>query len=134
VQDLLEEEVTALLGREKSERCQEIDAMGGYRNGHGKPRRLSLSCGTVELRRPRVRGLEARFESRILPLFVRRSEEVGALLPELYLPIAPRPSGCATGHPSPPRTLGLAATDSFCRDRPALTCATSLSLARKLTQ
>jgi transposase-like protein len=27
VQDLLEEEVTALLGREKSERCQEIDAM-----------------------------------------------------------------------------------------------------------
>jgi putative transposase len=85
VQDLLEEEVTALLGREKSERCQEIDAMGGYRNGHGKPRRLSLSCGTVELRRPRVRGLEARFESRILPLFVRRSEEVGALLPELYL-------------------------------------------------
>lgn len=85
VQDLLEEEVTALLGREKSERCQEIDAMGGYRNGHGKPRKLSLSCGTVELRRPRVRGLEARFESRILPLFVRRSEEVGALLPELYL-------------------------------------------------
>jgi putative transposase len=85
VQDLLEEEVTALLGREKSERCQEIDAMRGYRNGHGKPRKLSLSCGTVELRRPRVRGLEARFESRILPLFVRRSEEVGALLPELYL-------------------------------------------------
>jgi hypothetical protein len=42
---------------------------------------------------------------------------------------APRPSGCATGHPSPPRTLGLAATDSFRRDRPTLTCATSLSLA-----
>jgi hypothetical protein len=48
--------------------------------------------------------------------------------------IAPRPSGCATGHPSPPGALGLAAIDSFCRDRPALTCATSLSLARKLTQ
>jgi hypothetical protein len=48
--------------------------------------------------------------------------------------IAPRPSGCATGHPSPPGALGLAASDSFCRDRPALTCATSLSLARKLTQ
>ena len=29
VQDLLEEEVTVLLGREKSERCQEIDARGG---------------------------------------------------------------------------------------------------------
>src|SRR5688500_14599526 len=35
-------------------------------------------------------------------------------------PIAPRPSGCATGHPSPPGALGLAASDSFCRDRPAL--------------
>jgi hypothetical protein len=32
--------------------------------------------------------------------------------------IAPRPSGCATGHPSPPGALGLAAIDSFCRDRP----------------
>jgi hypothetical protein len=49
-------------------------------------------------------------------------------------PIAPRPSGCATGHPSPPGALGLAASDSFCRDRPALTCATSLRLARKLAQ
>jgi hypothetical protein len=44
------------------------------------------------------------------------------------------PQDCATGHPSPPGALGLAASDSFCRDRPALTCATSLSLARKLTQ
>jgi hypothetical protein len=35
----------------------------------------------------------------------------------LIVSIAPRPSGCATGHPSPPRTLGLAATDSFRRDR-----------------
>jgi hypothetical protein len=44
------------------------------------------------------------------------------------------PQDCATGHPSPPGALGLTASDSFCRDRPALTCATSLSLARKLTQ
>jgi hypothetical protein len=53
---------------------------------------------------------------------------------DVFISIAPRPSGCATGHPSPPRTLGLAATDSFRRDRPALTCATSLRLARKLAQ
>ena len=32
-----------------------------------------------------VRGLEARFESRILPLFMRRTKEVTRLLPELYL-------------------------------------------------
>jgi putative transposase len=42
-------------------------------------------AGTITLRRPRVRGLEARFESRGLPLFKRRTEEVGRLLPELYL-------------------------------------------------
>jgi len=37
------------------------------------------------VRRPRVRGLEGRFESRILPAFKRRTEQVGQLLPELYL-------------------------------------------------
>ena len=34
---------------------------------------------------PRLRGLEERFESRILPLFRRRTEQVGELLPQLYL-------------------------------------------------
>ena len=53
--------------------------------GFGKPRRLSLSSGTIALRRPRVRGLSERFESRLLPAFKRRTEEVGRLLPELYL-------------------------------------------------
>lgn len=85
VQALLEEEVTALLGRRKSERRPAIDARPGSRNGHGKPRRLSVKAGTLTLRRPRLRGLEARFESRILPLFQRRTREVGELLPELYL-------------------------------------------------
>jgi len=42
-------------------------------------------AGTIEVRRPRVRGLEERFESRVLPLFRRRTREVGELLPELYL-------------------------------------------------
>ncbi len=69
VQDLLEEEMVELLGRRKSERRVGVDACEGYRNGHGKPRRLSMMAGTIELRRPRARGLEQRFESRILPLF-----------------------------------------------------------------
>ena len=51
----------------------------------GKPRRLSLSVGTITLRRPRVRGLAERFESQLLPLFKRRTEAVGQLLPQLYL-------------------------------------------------
>ena len=57
----------------------------GYRNGYGKPRRQSLSVGTITLRRPRVRGLAERFESQLLPLFKRRTEAVGQLLPRLYL-------------------------------------------------
>ncbi len=85
LQDLLEEEVTELLGRRKSERAKSVDAALGYRNGHGKPRHLTLSSGTVTIRRPRVRGLEGRFESRVLPLFLRQTPEVRELLPELYL-------------------------------------------------
>ena len=85
VQRILEEEVTELLGREKSERRSTVDSAEGYRNGYGKPRRLAMSSGTITLRRPRVRGVEERFESRVLPLFARRTQELGALLPELYL-------------------------------------------------
>jgi transposase-like protein len=85
LQDLLEEEVTELLGRRKSERTKSVDAAPGYRNGHGKPRHLTLSSGTITIRRPRVRGLEGRFESRVLPLFLRQTHEVRELLPELYL-------------------------------------------------
>ncbi len=85
VQRILEEEVTEFLGRGKSERRAEVDGTSGYRNGYGKPRRLAMSSGTITLRRPRVRGLEERFESRVLPLFARRTKEIGALLPELYL-------------------------------------------------
>ena len=41
--------------------------------------------GTITVRRPRVRGLGERFVSRVLPLFKRRTREVGELLPQLYL-------------------------------------------------
>jgi putative transposase len=85
LQQLLEEEVEQVLGRARYERRDGMDATPGYRNGFGKPRRLSAMAGTITVRRPRVRGLEARFESRLLPLFKRRTEQVGRLLPELYL-------------------------------------------------
>ena len=66
LQQVLEEEVDELLGRRRYER--RAVAAPGYRNGFGRPRRLSLSNGTITSRRPRVRGLEERFASRILPL------------------------------------------------------------------
>ena len=83
--------MTELLGRVKSERRAAVDAPPGYRKGYGKPRRLATSSGTIEVRRPRVGGLEERFESRVLPLFARRTREVGELIPELY------PHGLAEG-------------------------------------
>ena len=85
IQQLLEDEVTELLGREKSARRTPVDAPRGARNGHGQPRRLALMNGTITVRRPRVRDLDERFVSRLLPLFQRRTPEVAALLPELYL-------------------------------------------------
>jgi len=85
LQRLLEEEVDGLLGRGRYERREAVDPAVGYRNGFGKPRRVSLSSGTLTVRRPRVRGLTERFASRLLPAFKRRTEEVGRLLPELYL-------------------------------------------------
>jgi putative transposase len=85
IQTLLEEEVTELLGRTKSARREAVDATPGYRNGYGKPRRLTLTSGTITVRRPRVRDLNERFVSRVLPLFKRQTKEVGELLPQLYL-------------------------------------------------
>jgi len=85
LQRVLEEEVDVLLRRGRYERRQGIDAAEGYRNGFGTPRRLSLSLGTITIQRPRVRGLAERFESRVLPLFKRRTTTVSELLPTLYL-------------------------------------------------
>ena len=83
MQQLLVDEVSEFLGRSKYQRRGE--EMQGYRNGYGKPRRLTMRSGTVTVRRPRVRDLEERFESKLLPLFTRRTEKVRDLLPELYL-------------------------------------------------
>lgn len=80
LQNVLETEVTEFLGRARHERGGH-----GYRNGHGKPRRLALTAGTVTVKRPRVRDVNEAFESKVLPLFKRQSKELGGLLPELYL-------------------------------------------------
>ncbi len=85
IQQALEEEVTEFLGRARYQRRAAVDAPQGYRNGYGKPRKLTTPVGTISLRRPRVRDVEERFRSRILPLFARRMREVSDLLPELYL-------------------------------------------------
>ena len=85
VQHVLEEEVTEFLGRAKSARRSDTDNDSGYRNGYARPRKLTLSSGTIEVSRPRVRNTEEKFESRLLPLFTRRTNEVSELIPQLYL-------------------------------------------------
>lgn len=88
LQQLREEEVTTFLGRARHERrgtVSPVDPPTGSRNGYGKLRQFSMMNGTITVRRPRVRDLVDRFESKILPLFKRRTQEVGTLLPELYL-------------------------------------------------
>ena len=77
--------MTAFLGRAKSALRSDSDNDTGYRNGYGRARRLTLSSGTIQLRRPRVRDTEEQFESRLLPLFVNRTRKVAELIPELYL-------------------------------------------------
>jgi putative transposase len=93
VQQVMEEEVAELLGRGKSERIAAMaataeepgDVPHGYRNGYGKPRQLSTGIGTLTVRRPRVRGLDEPFVSRVLPLFKRHTQQVRKMLPQLYL-------------------------------------------------
>ena len=85
LQDLLEQEVREWLGREKSERKSNPLEQPGYRNGYGKARRFTMSLGTVQIQRPRVRDLGERFTSKVLPMFKRQSKQVRELIPELYL-------------------------------------------------
>ena len=84
----MDQEATEALGRQKYERAEPSEASEEappYRNGHGKPRRFTLPIGTIDVRRPRLRNLSECFESRLLPLFQRRSQVVNEMLPELYL-------------------------------------------------
>ena len=62
------------------------------RNGQGQARTVTCGAGTVEVRAPRVNdkrvdaaGQRARFTSRILPPYMRRSPKVAEVLPILYL-------------------------------------------------
>ena len=73
-----------------------------------------MSNGTIELRRPRVRGLEERFESRILPLFKRRTQEVGTCFPSCTCTAWPNATSMSPSE-------ACSATRRRCRrlDRPA---------------
>ncbi len=84
VQDVVEQEGVERLGRNKSEGKASEVGQPGNRNGYGKPRRFTLSMGSVEVRGAGVRNVQERFSFQVLPLFKRQSRQVRELLPELY--------------------------------------------------
>jgi putative transposase len=82
----LETEVSDYVNRHHDERDEDGRAQV-VRNGKAKSRKVTLGCGTVEVRAPRVddRRDAERFTSKILPPYMRRSPKVSEVLPLLYL-------------------------------------------------
>ena len=70
-QALLEAEVTEWLGRPKSARRAPEEV--GYRNGHGKPRRLTVGSGTISV----DPGRRDEFLEQVLPITVAGRSEPG---------------------------------------------------------
>lgn len=79
---LLEAELDTWLGRTPYAREAGHD-LREWRNGYGKPCRIPTTLGPITLRRPRIRGLGDRFESKVLSLFRWRSRQLGTALPRL---------------------------------------------------
>jgi putative transposase len=61
------------------------------RNGTARPRKVTVGSGTMEISAPRVNdkrvedGVRQKFTSKILPPYLRRSQNVSDILPLLYL-------------------------------------------------
>jgi putative transposase len=86
----LEAEVEGYVERLRGERCEDGRA-AVVRNGRGRPRQVTLGSGTVTIEAPRVNdkrvveGERQKFTSKLLPPYMRRSQNVSELLPLLYL-------------------------------------------------
>ena len=86
IESALAEEVSAYLSRYKDER-DESGRKLVVRNGRGRSRKVTTGAGTFEISAPRVndRRPNKKFESMVLPPYLRRSANVESLLPLLYL-------------------------------------------------
>ena len=87
IQELLEQELTAALGRTRHERAEGVPK--GYRNGT-RERQLLGSFGSVELSVPRARmatenGGTQEWRSATLPRYARMTRQVEALIAGAYL-------------------------------------------------
>ncbi|MEO6923011.1 MAG: IS256 family transposase [Bryocella sp.] len=114
----LEEEVREYLEGHSNQRDADDHRMV-VRNGHKPPRTILTGVGAVAVRQPRVNdrrvdaeGKRERFESKLLPPYLRRAKSVDELIPWLYL------KGISTGDMSEslvallgPGAGGLSATN-----------------------
>jgi putative transposase len=82
----LDAEVASYIERHREVRDERGHAQV-VRNGRGRPRKVTVGAGTLEVAAPRVddRREGERFTSRILPPYMRRSPKVEEALPVLYL-------------------------------------------------
>lgn len=84
VQGILEEQVSEFLRQRRSKRRSLGDSGRGNRNRFGRPRKLTLGCGTIEVGGPRLetpkRGQRAAY-----PHVCPKEQEVDQLILELYL-------------------------------------------------
>lgn len=85
--ELVEHEINESLQRQRYEH-HEPKAGKQYRNGHHKPRSLACGCGSFSFQLPRLREP---FDSQIVKRYQRHTDEIAAVLPQLYL------HGLATG-------------------------------------
>ena len=77
LQTALEAEVSVFLGRERYQR--DPAARPGYRNGH-QPVTVRTTAGPVTLERPKLRGTEVAFASRLLGKHVTKTHALEALV------------------------------------------------------
>jgi putative transposase len=82
LQTALEAEVTEFLGRDRYQRSADPQASAvrpGYRNGH-QPLTIKTTSGPVTLERPKLRGTDAAFASRLLGKGVTRTNALESLV------------------------------------------------------
>lgn len=82
IQQVLEEEVTEFLGRERYERAEEQPR--GYRNGY-RDKTFKTAEGRLKVRRPRLRDTEEPFESGLLARMDSLEQRVEKLALEMYV-------------------------------------------------
>lgn len=86
----LEAEVQTYVERHHEVRDDEGKAMV-VRNGRGRPRKVAVGAGVLDVTAPRVNdkrvvdGQRQKFTSEILPPYLRKSKAISELLPALYL-------------------------------------------------